>query len=342
MAPSDEGRLPADAQTALIHWLSGRGLAPASPLHRLAGGTQNVMLAYTSVDGDRLVVRHPPLGRSRDSDRMIQRETAVLELLDGTDVPHARLRAVCLDRGPTGSAFYVMDEVAGLNPGIGLSGRYARDSDWQWALGIAMAQSLALLAHVGLADVRAAGLRCRDDWHERQPDRWWWQIESYGESHLAGPGQHIVSWLKRHPPHAGRLGLIHGDYHLGNVLIDPDRPRVVAIVDWELAAIGDPRLDLAHLLAGWPVGNPGSIFADLHAEGLPSAGEMRTAYGAVAPPADDDQRWFDVLARLRLATILEGSHLRAKRGEAPAQTGLRLHRLSEHLMDAAVELVSGR
>lgn len=184
-----------------------------------------------------------------------------------------------------------------------------------------------------------AGMRDPGDWHARQPGRWVWQVESYSDSPLAGPARKLAAWLETHILVERRLGLIHGDYHLGNVIASFEEPRVAAIVDWELATIGDPALDIAHLMVGWPVDNPRSAHADLDTAGLPTRDELRDEYFRTAGYDVADLLWFQVLACLRLGVLLEGTHAQALEGRAAMETGLRLHRLAQGLFDEAFEIL---
>ena len=129
---------------------------------------------------------------------------------------------------------------------------------------LGMADAIGALSRVdhvaaGLADFGRA-----DGWVERQVGRWKKQLESYSD--LAGypgpdiPGVDAVGeWLDQHRPSDVRIGLMHGDFHFANVLVRRDRPTLAAMVDWELATLGDPLLDLGHLLATWPVQNAAAV-----------------------------------------------------------------------------------
>jgi aminoglycoside phosphotransferase (APT) family kinase protein len=136
----------------------------------------------------------------------------------------------------------------------------------------------------------------------------------------------LGKWLEAPARAAFAPGIIHGDYHLGNVMYRFDAPKLAAIVDWELTTIGDPLLDLGWLLATWP---DDGASRDVTGCRLGRASRLRTNSSRATPP--DDTRplaihWYGVLACYKLGIILEGTYARACAGKAPKATGDQLHR----------------
>ena len=177
---------------------------------------------------------------------------------------------------------------------------------------------------------------------DRQVARWRSQLESYAavESY-PGPGvdvEHLGAWLEAHRPGTEHVGILHGDFHLGNVIFAPDG-SLAAIVDWELATIGDPLLDFAQLLVTWP--DPGSGMSLVGsmppalAEGLTPAADMIARYGAGTDWDLSDLAWYRVLAGYRLGIILEGTRVRAGAGQAPPEIGDMLHQTAVNLWEQA-------
>lgn len=317
----------------LAEWMDGAGL-PAGPIRDvepLAGGTQNILLRFER-GGERYVLRRPPLNKRDNSDDTMRREARVLAALAGSDVPHPRLIAACGDVDVLGAAFYLMEPVDGVNPTLGLPQAYRDDASWRHRLGLAMADGAAA---VGAVDHVAAGLGDLgrpEGYLERQVARWQRQLASYEQ--LDGydgpdiPGvDRVGAWLDANRPTSWRPGLIHGDYHLANVLVALDHPGLAAIVDWELTTIGDPLLDLGWLLATW-VDDDGVTAGAAPVtpwDGFPSAAEL---VGRYAERSDRDLSaigWYEVLACFKLGIILEGTHARAAAGLAPKPIGDRLH-----------------
>jgi aminoglycoside phosphotransferase (APT) family kinase protein len=119
-----------------------------------------------------------------------------------------------------------------------------------------------------------------------------------------------------------------------------DAPRLAAIVDWELVTIGDPLLDLGHVLSLWPGERSPSSAAAFHAPGLPSADEVIERYALRSGRDMSEFGWYRVLACYRLGLILEGTHARACAGLAPKVVGDQLHATTVALLERALELIA--
>ena len=330
---------------ALQAWLT-RSPAPGNgavvAFRELAGGTQNHLFHLTREDGTAMVLRRPPRHPRPNSDETMLREARVLAALSGSDVPHPASYAVCDDPSVIGTCFHLGAMVDGFNPGSGLEGRYIDDEGWQWSLGLSMVDAIAALAAVDPAAVGLADLGRPDGWLERQVPRWRALLESYaGAEGYDGPDlpdvDRVGAWLEEHRPAAATIGIIHGDFHLANVMARHDRPEVAAVVDWELTTSGDPRLDLAWLLAtSRGVGSFPSA-----APGFPDWRQLVDRYADRTGLPLDDLGWWWTLACYKLGIILEGTNARAAAGRAPAETGRDLHDRAVRLLTMAGHLVDG-
>lgn len=321
----------------------GLGAGAIEDVELLGGGTQNVLLRFRR-RGRHYVLRRPPEHKRANSDETMRREARVLEALAGSEVPHPRFIAGCPDLDVIGAAFYLMEPVDGFNPTVELPDLHATDADVQRDLGFAMVDGLIALGRLDPPTVGLADLGRPDGWLERQVGRWKHQLDTYLE--LEGyPGDQlpgvteVARWLEARRPTSWRVGLIHGDFHLANVLVRWDAGALAAIVDWELTTQGDPLLDLGHLLATWPTpGRPAQI-ASVALPELPSAEELIGHYAAHSERDLGDITWFRVLACFRLGIILEGTHARAMAGRAPKETGDLLHAHATGLLEQARELI---
>ena len=182
-----------------------------------------------------------------------------------------------------------------------------------------------------------------DNFLERQVRRGHVQLEGY--SAFAGwtgadaiPGIETVGrWLEANRPSSFTPGLIHGDFHLANVMFNHDDGEVAAIVDWELSTIGDPLLDLGWLLATWPEGGRwigGGAIKPW--DGFATAEQLAAHYAAVSGRDISAIDWYVVLACYKLGIILEGTHARACAGKAPRETGDHLHAQAIDLFERAL------
>lgn len=318
--------------TALRTWMDRRDLrsGPIEDIEPLGGGTQNILLRFRRGEQS-FVLRRPPVHKRPESDRVMQREMRVLAALAGTDVPHPALIAGEEDVGPLGAAFYLMQPVDGFNATVSIASPYADRPDWRRAMGHALVDGVIALSGVDVERRGLADLGRTDGWLERQVPRWRGQLDSYA-AHDGWPGlaglpdvDRICAWLATNQPDSFRPGLVHGDYHLANVLFRHDAPVLAAVVDWELASIGDPLLDLGWLTATVRDGEHEAIVTMTPSEGFPELGELVDRYLAATGRSTADARWFGILACLKLGILLEGTYARACAGAAPTSTGERLH-----------------
>jgi aminoglycoside phosphotransferase (APT) family kinase protein len=332
----------------LGEWMDRAGLPRGdfSEVELLAGGTQNILLRFAR-GGTRYVLRRPPPHKRANSDETMRREARVLAALAGSRVPHPALLAACPETDVLGAAFYLMEPIDGFNPTRGLPEPHRSDPSIRHAMGLELVDAIAAL---GAIDYRAVGLGDfgrPEGFLERQVERWRSQLESYAE--LAGyPGpaiegvERVGAWLESNRPRDWRPGILHGDYHLANVLFAPDGPRLAAVVDWELSTIGDPLLDLGWLLATWPGEgtSPGAIGVTPW-EGFPTARELVERYRERSDRDLAAVEWYAVLACYKLGIILEGTHARACAGKADKAVGDALHATTVGLFAQALERIAG-
>jgi len=210
-----------------------------------------------------------------------------------------------------------------------------------FALVIDGALALDRVDHVaaGLADLgKSEGIL------DRQVPRWRALLESYHDykewpGPIGIPGiTEVADWLTRHIPPRFTPGLLHGDYHLANVMFRNDGAQLAAIVDWELATIGDPLLDMGWIMATWPDrdGHTTSEIGITPWTGFPAIEELIAHYAARSQRDTSQMRWYGVLACYKLGLILEGTYARACAGLASKATGDRLHKSCVKLFQRAL------
>ncbi|MGV0654345.1 phosphotransferase family protein [Mycolicibacterium thermoresistibile] len=283
----------------------------------LSGGTQNVI--YRIRRGEHVcVLRMPPPDAPADRDKGILREWRIIEALDGTDVPHTAAVAVCEDSAVLGRPFYLMGHVDGWSPMDLLDRRWPApfDTDLQARAGLAyqLAEGIALLAKV---DWKARGLHDLgrpDGFHERQVDRWTGFFERIKGRELEGMDV-ATEWLRTRRPRDYIPGLMHGDYQFANVMYHHGAPaRLAAIVDWEMGTVGDPKLDLGWMVQSWPedTADPQpSEMGYVDMRGMPSRDDVVAHYAEVSGRQVDDLDYYVILAKWKLAIVLEQGFQRA-------------------------------
>jgi aminoglycoside phosphotransferase (APT) family kinase protein len=280
----------------------------------LSGGTQNVI--YKVSRGEHVcVLRMPPPDAPPDRDKGILREWRIIEALDGTDVPHTKAVGVCDDAAVLGRPFYLMGFVDGWSP-MDTHGRWPEpfDSDLEARAGLSyqLAEGIALLSKV---DWKAKGLQDLgrpDGFHERQVDRWIAFFERIKGREIDGLDV-ATAWLRNHRPIDFIPGLMHGDYQFANVMYKHGAPaRMAAIVDWEMGTVGDPKLDLGWMVQSWPEEtDEQSAMSYVDMRGMPSRTQVVEHYAKVSGRQVDDLDYYLVLAKWKLAIVLEQGFQRA-------------------------------
>lgn len=335
----------------LEQWMDVQGLGegPISGARALAGGTQNLLLRLQRSGRD-FVLRRPPLHPRMDGNATMQREMRVLKALADTDVPHARFIAGCAHTEVLGSAFYLMEPIEGFNACETMPALHAADPTVRHAMGLALADGAAALGRVDLDRVGLSDLGKVDGFLERQVPRWQAMLQSYGEfegwsgPQALGDVAAIGRWLEQRCPRSFEPGLMHGDYHLANVMFSNDGPALAAIVDWEMTTAGDPLVDLGWMLATWPDADGISTgpAAPQPWSGFASAEELIACYARGSQRDLSHVQWYAVLACYKLGVVLEGTHARACAGMAAQEVGKQLHHCAQKLFERASEWIEGR
>ena len=340
-----ESRLASVDFTRLGAWMLRTGLTGGAIEERtlLAGGTQNIIVRFRSGSRE-FVLRKASDTAHLDADRTIGREARLLGALSNTCVPHARLIAACLDRTVLGGSFYLMEPVDGFNVGLGMPLPHAGDARLRREMGFSLVDGLIALRSVDPASAGLADFGRVDGFLERQPHRWRRQLEDYSRyAHWPGARElpyldAITSWLENHIPNGFRPSIIHGDYHIKNVIFRHESPALAAIVDWELSTIGAPMIDLGWLVATWR--DPGSddggspIVVEPW-EGFPTSSELVARYSKFTGDSVAEVPWYAVLACYKLAVLLEGTFARSCADRADRELGERFHRNAIRLMERA-------
>ena len=302
----------------LARWMDEAGLpGQGEPVeHRfVSGGTQNEIYEIRR-GGLHCAIRIPPPSAPAGRDEGILREWRIIEALTGTDVPCTAAVAMCGDTSVLGRAFYLMGFVDGWSPMDLDQRRWPEpfDSDLAARAGLAyqLAEGIALLSKV---DWKAKGLQDLgrpDGFHERQVDRWTGFFARIKGREIDGLDV-ATEWLRAHRPLDFIPGLMHGDYQFANVMYRDGAPaQLAAIVDWEMGTVGDPKLDLGWMVQSWPEQTDApSAMSYVDMRGMPSRKEVIDHYATVSGRQVDDLDYYLVLAKWKLAIVLEQGFQRA-------------------------------
>jgi aminoglycoside phosphotransferase (APT) family kinase protein len=326
-------------------WIGDRLPGPGEPLTVARMGEDSGIANALFLIGrgeHRWVLRRPPAVKNHPSAADTGREWRILRALEGTTVPHPAPLLFCDDPSVLGSVFMIMEVIDGFTPGAGLPAWVARDPAAVHALGVAYVDGLVELAGVDWKAGGLEGLGKPDGFLERQVSRWRGQLDGYRVRELPEE-QFLCDWLEANRPAMSPAAIMHGDYSPFNVMVANEPPvRLAAIVDWDTGTIGDPLLDIGHLLARWvepgeepPVGTYQEVAGQATRKELAARYEDRSGRDLTALP------YYEALALFKLGVILEGNYARAHRA-GTADPANRMTGAAPRLFRVAAEFARGQ
>lgn len=310
---------------ALAAWLRERidGFAGPLTVEQFAGGQSNPTFKLITPARHYVMRAKPgPAAKLLPSAHAIEREYRVMDALAASDVPVARMLALCEDEAVIGRAFYVMEHVEGRvlwDPSLPGMTRGERAAIYD--------EMNRVIAALHTVDVNAAGLADYGkpgNYLARQIARWSKQYEAC-ETEPIEAMRRLIEWLPQHAPNeAGhapeRVAIVHGDYRLDNLIFHPSEPRVLAVLDWELSTLGDPIVDFAYHAMAWhvdPMQFRGVAGLELDALGIPDETRYVERYrertGFSIP---GDWNFYLAFNMFRIAAILQGIMKRVTLGTA--------------------------
>jgi aminoglycoside phosphotransferase (APT) family kinase protein len=303
-------------------WIAGLGIGAQPPLSfsRIGAGRSNLTFDVRDAAGAHWILRRPPLGHRLASAHDVGREHHVLSRLAGTGVPAPAAIALCTDPDVADAPLLLMEHSNGVV--IDEKAARALTPATRHAIGMTLPDALARVHEV---DIDAAGLSdfaSHAPYAERQLKRWRRQWEEARTRDLPQVDD-IASRLERAVPEQSEVVLVHGDFHMENLLFDTGTPKVEAILDWELCTLGDPLADLGGLFAYWP--QPGETlasgpFAVSALPGFPTRAEIARAYRERSGRDLGALAFWEALACWKIAVIVEGV-LRRRRDEPSNAAG---------------------
>jgi aminoglycoside phosphotransferase (APT) family kinase protein len=291
----------------------GTGEIHAEPLGE---GHSNVTYLVRRAERE-LVVRRPPRPPLPPSAHDVLREARLLRAVAGTPARVPAVLAVCADEAVIGAPFYVMERLHGdvITDAVPA----ALDTPEQRRrIGDELVDALVELHAV---DWRACleGFGRPTGYLERQVRRFTglWEHSRTREVEAV---ERVGRWLSENRPESGPATIVHGDFRLGNTMFAPGAPaRLIAVLDWEMATIGDPLADLGYLCMTWsqaddpPVGRF-QLGRVTRAEGFPTRAELLERYAARSGREVGDLRWYTTLALWKSIVFMEGNYRRAIEG----------------------------
>ncbi len=315
---------------------------PLRQVRQFTGGQSNPTYLVDFANA-RAVLRRKPFGELLKSAHAIEREFRVQKALSGAGVPVARMIHLCEDASVIGAPFYLMDFVEGRifwDPTLTEVAPGERYSMFE-----AMAKALAALHAVDVDAVGLSDFGRSGNYFERQIARWSKQYR-LSETEKRPEMDRLMDWLAKTPcPADDRASLVHGDFRLDNMIFHPERPEILAFLDWELSTIGHPIADLSYQCMQWRLPNEGVFRGlgdiDRRAMGLPSEEDYVSLYCRAAGLSGIDHwSYYLVFNFFRMAAILDGVYRRVLDGNAAdPERGARMAAPIPMLAAMAVDLL---
>jgi aminoglycoside phosphotransferase (APT) family kinase protein len=301
-------------------YLDGHGLG-SGPIRATAIGDGHSNFTFSlRREGSHVVLRRPPRPPVPPSAHDVLREARLLKALEGTAVPTPVVLAACDDEAVIGVPFYLMEWVPGqtvsteMPPALDLPAERRR-------IGEQMVEILAALHAVDWAAIGLEGFARPSGYLERQIRRFreLWELNKTRELSAV---DEVGAWLEQNLPITSETTVVHGDCRPGNALFAEDRPaRVTAMLDWEMATLGDPLADVGFLTATWSQpGDPEGLLFDLspvtRKEGFMTRQELADQYVERTGRDLGSLRWYQTLAFWKASVFMEGNYKRAVLGES--------------------------
>lgn len=318
-------------------WMRAQGVEVSGELTatRVGRGQSNLTYRLADADGRSWIARRPPLGELLASAHDVIREYRILEALQDTEVPVPTLVGVCEDASVADVPVVVMEHVDGVVVDQ-MEIAEALDPSVRRELGLNLARTLAHIHAVDVDSVGLGDLASRSPYAERQLKRWTRQFEASRTVERPDLDE-LTALLQATVPPMSDLSLVHGDFHIRNVIADGETGSLRAVLDWELSTLGDPLADIGSTLAYWPeAGEKASgLFEAPTLEGFPTRAEMAAEYLLTSGRDGSTLAFWHVLGVWKVAIISEGVYRRtldnpANTAEGGAPTPERIQTVIDH------------
>jgi aminoglycoside phosphotransferase (APT) family kinase protein len=306
--------------TGAVHeWLKSTvdGLEKVPEVRQYPGGASNLTYLLSYPDRE-LILRRPPVGQKAKSAHDMRREYTVQKQLKPVYPYVPNVLALCTDPAVIGSDFYVMERLDGVILRKDLPPDMALTPEETSALAYRMFDRLIELHEVDPEAAGLAGLGKGAGYVERQVRGW---SDRYRRARTPDSldGEAVMAWLHENQPGDVRTCVIHNDFRFDNVVLDDDL-RIVGVLDWEMATLGDPLMDLAGSLAYWIQADDDETAQmarrqPSHLPGMPTRRELVRYYCDRMGVAADNWLFYDVFGAFRLAVIMQQIYYRFHSGQ---------------------------
>ena len=327
----------------LQSWMQDKvpGFSGSIEVRQFAGGQSNPTF-LVQAGGRRYVLRRKPPGKLLPSAHAVDREFRVLRALEDTEVPVAKVYALCEDADVIGGTFYVMEYIEGRIFWDGALPETALAE--RTPIYMEMVRVMGALHSVHYDALGLTSFGKPGAFVERQVALWTRQYRA-AETEKIEAMERLMEWLPLHIPANEQSSIVHGDFRLDNTIFHPSEPRILAVLDWELSTIGHPLVDFAFFCMRYRLPNAefqGLSGVDLRRLGIPSEAECVAAYcrlRGIDAISARDWTYYLAFCMFRFASILQGVLSRALQGNASSATALAAGRRAIPLAQIGWQLV---
>lgn len=298
---------------AIARWLTELGIEFESPLQfgRIGLGQSNLTYRVSDDGGRAWVLRRPPLGHLLASAHDVLREARIIAALADTNVPAPQILGTTTDARFADVPLVLMEFVEGLVVDTMKVAR-ALSPQLRRQIAVDMPHTLARIHAVDLDAVGLSDLASHKPYAQRQLKRWAGQWELSKTRELPELDE-LTARLAAAVPEQHEISLVHGDFHLRNLIASPETGQIVATLDWELSTLGDPLADMGSLLTYWAEPGEAGVgdYAPSTLEGCPNRAEMTQLYLDETGRDPAALQYWHALGLWKLAIIAEGVMRRA-------------------------------
>lgn len=294
-------------------------------IKQFQGGQSNPTFSVEAKN-KRYVLRKKPPGKLLPSAHLVEREYRIMKALAQTDVPVPTMHHLCENPDIIGTPFFVMDYLEGrVIDDTSLPDNFT-PSD-RTNIFDSMNMVLAALHNVDFKSIGLMDFGKPENYIGRQIDRWTKQFEAAKTDTMPAMDE-LIRWLPENRPLQDEISIAHGDFRMGNLILHPTKPEVIAVLDWELSTLGHPLADLAYNCMPYSLPNDGTSLnglagLNLQEEGIPALNEYVASY---AKRTNRDSipafKFFLAFSCFRLASICQGVYARGLQGNASSENAI--------------------
>lgn len=301
---------------AVDRWLKGRieGLEGRPEVAQFSKGASNLTYSLSYANKN-LILRRPPSGTKARSAHNMVREHDIQRALKPVFPYVPEMLALCTDEAVMGCDFYVMERIEGIIPRANMPRGLVLDPTQVATL---CRNAIDRLIELHSVDVESAGLSelGKGEGYNRRQIEGWTSRYHKARTWNVLPGRYVTEWLADHIPDEVAIRVIHGDFRFDNLVLDAGDPlKIIGVLDWELATLGDPLMDLGNSMAYWVQADDDRYFRGFrrqptHLPGMMSRAEVVEYYCERVGLKPDNWAFYEVYGLFRLAVIAQQIYYR--------------------------------